>query len=318
MSLCRSATPWYDQGLMSIPLIAIIGRANVGKSTIFNRLTKQRSSIVNDVSGVTRDRIYGRAEWCGRPFMLIDTGGIDIGASSEIELKTKEQAQLAIDEADALIFVVDCQEGVTPHDSEVIAKIRKSKKPYFLAVNKVDHYSHEQRMYEFSEFGVDTIYPVSAEHGHGFDALMEGVFSRFPEIPVEEVVGEGIKVAIIGKPNAGKSSIVNCLLKSDRCIVSAVPGTTRDAVDSVLMFEDRKYVLVDTAGIRRKGRTPRLLDKYSVIMALKAMERCDVVVLVVDAETGISDQDATIAGYAFERGRACVIVVNKWDLMKQC
>lgn len=301
---------------MHIPLIAIIGRANVGKSTLFNKLTKQRSAIVNDMPGVTRDRIYGRAEWSGRVFMMIDTGGIDVGATGEIDLKVKEQARLAMEEADAIVFVVDSQEGVTPHDSEVIAKIRKSGKPYFLAVNKVDHYSHEQRMYEFSEFGVDTVYPVSAEHGHGLETMMEAVFSCFPETPVEEEVVDGIKVAIIGKPNAGKSSLVNTLLKSERCIVSEVPGTTRDAVDSTLMFEDRKYVLVDTAGIRRKGRTPSLLDKYSVIMALKAMERCDVVALVLDAGTGISDQDATIAGYAFERGRACVIVVNKWDLMK--
>lgn len=301
---------------MRFPLVAIIGRSNVGKSTLFNKLVKQRSSIVNDVAGVTRDRIYSQAEWFEKTFMLIDTGGINAVATGEMDLKMAEQTQLALEEADSIIFVVDSQEGVTVQDKEVIAKIRKAGKTFYVAVNKVDHFSHEQRIYEFSELGVEKVYPVSAEHGQGLSALMEDVVAPFQKMPSEEESISAVKVAIIGKPNAGKSSLVNYLLQSDRCIVSEIPGTTRDSVDSKLTVDDKEYVLIDTAGIRRKGRTPQLLDKYSVIMALKAMERCDVVALVIDAETGISDQDATIAGYAFERGRACIIVVNKWDLMK--
>lgn len=303
---------------MTVPLVAIIGRANVGKSTLFNKLVRKKKAIVNDTSGVTRDRMYDLAEWLGKSFLVIDTGGIDAESTGEMDLKIKEQARLAVDEADAIIFVVDGQDGVTYQDREVITQIRKSQKPFFLAVNKIDHFSHEQRMYEFSELGMDAIYPISAEHGQGLDGLMTDVVGSILD-KYDEAGGNtdiGIKIAIIGKPNAGKSSMVNNLLKSERCIVSAVPGTTRDSVDSELTYNDKKYVLIDTAGIRRKGRTPQLLDKYSVIMALKAMERSDVTALVLDAETGISDQDATIAGYAFERGRACVVVINKWDLIK--
>lgn len=303
---------------MTVPLVAIIGRANVGKSTLFNKLIKKKKAIVNDTPGVTRDRIYDLAEWFGKSFLVIDTGGIDAEATGEMDMKIKEQSRLAIDEADAIIFVVDSHDGVTHQDREVIAQIRKSRKPLYLAVNKIDHFSHEERMYEFSEFGLNVVYPVSAEHGQGLDGLMTDVVATFADNDDAALANEdsGIKIAIIGKPNAGKSSIVNNLLQSDRCIVSDVPGTTRDAVDSKLTYNDKKYVLIDTAGIRRKGRTPQLLDKYSVIMALKAMERCDIIALVLDAETGISDQDATIAGYAFERGRACVVVINKWDLIK--
>ncbi|MBI4383051.1 MAG: ribosome biogenesis GTPase Der [Nitrospinae bacterium] len=301
---------------MSIPLVAIIGRANVGKSTLFNKIARKRSAIVNDTPGVTRDRIYARAEWRGKAFMVIDTGGIDVDEDTEIELKVKEQARLAISEAEAIVFLADSRQGVTPQDKEVFDKIRKSRKPFFLAVNKVDHPGQDWRVHEFSELGAEKIYPISAEHGIGIEALVEDVADCLPEPAERDDAAVGIKIAVMGKPNAGKSSLVNSLLKTERCIVSDIPGTTRDAVDSALVFKGKSYVLVDTAGIRRKGKTRLLLDKYSVIMALKAMERCDIAVLLLDAEAGVTDQDATIAGYAFEKGRGCVIVLNKWDLVE--
>lgn len=302
---------------MPIPLVAIIGRANVGKSTLFNRLTERRTAIVHDTPGVTRDRIYGRAEWVGKPVRLVDTGGIMPREEGEIEMRVQDQGQFAQAEADVIIFVVDNQEGLTPLDREVIGQVRKSGKPLFLAVNKVDHLRHEPMHLEFAALGLDPVYPLSAEHGTGVYELIEGIAEVLPEQEEEEEQEEGIiRVAVIGKPNVGKSSLVNQWLKAERSIVSPIPGTTRDAVDSHLNFNGRPFLLVDTAGIRRKGKTRELLDKYSVIMSLKAMDRCDVAVLVVDATEGVTDQDAAIAGYALERGRAIVIVANKWDLMK--
>lgn len=301
---------------MSIPLVIIIGRANVGKSTLFNRLVRNRTAIVNDLPGVTRDRIYERAEWFGKTFLVVDTGGIDIPGDGEIQSQVLKQAEIAQDQADAVIFVADRQLGLLPQDIEVVDKLRKSGKPLFVAVNKVDHPSHEPDVLEFSQLGMDRLYPISAEHGEGISVLLEDILTLFPapeEPPDDE---ESIRVAIIGRPNVGKSSLVNRLTRSERCIVAKTPGTTRDAIDTQLESEGKKFTLVDTAGIRRKGKTRLLLDKYSVIMALKAMERCDIVVLALDGSGEISDQDATIAGYAYERGRACLIAVNKWDLNK--
>ncbi len=303
---------------MSIPQVAIIGRANVGKSTLFNKIIKKRAAIVNDTPGVTRDRMFSRAEWFGRPFMVIDTGGIDLDAKNEIELQVKEQADIAITEADFILFVGDGQQGLVPQDQEVIARVRASGKPLFVIVNKVDDPTHESFIHDFMRMGIENTFALSAEHSVGIETMLEQLVKEFPDAEEEhEAATEGIRIAVIGKPNAGKSSLINKLLNTDRCIVSEIPGTTRDAVDTSVMVDGKEFILMDTAGIRRKGKTTRLLEKYSVIMALKALERCDVAVLVLDGESGVSEQDATIAGYAFEMGRGCVLTVNKCDLLER-
>ena len=300
---------------MPVPTVAIIGRANVGKSTLFNKICKKRSSIVNNTPGVTRDRIYSRAEWFGKTFMVVDTGGIDLGGKDAIETQVREQADFALEEAEAIIFVADGRQGATPQDKDIVEKIRHSGKPLFLAVNKVDDPKLEEKMYEFYELGVATTIAISAEHGIGIESLLESLTENFPESEPAQNDSDAIKVAVIGRPNVGKSTLINKLLRSDRCIVSTTPGTTRDSVDIPLEVKGKKYDLIDTAGIRRKGKTRKLLDKFSVIMALKALERCDIAVLLVDGSAGVSDQDAVIAGYAYERGIGCIIAVNKWDLV---
>ena len=300
---------------MPIPQIAIIGRANVGKSTLFNKIIKKRAAIVNDMPGVTRDRMFSRAEWFGKPFMVIDTGGLDLSGDNDIELQVKEQAEIAIAEADTVLFVGDGQQGLTPQDREVINKVRSSGKPLYVLVNKVDDPKHEALIHDFYQMGVEATFAISAEHGSGIETMLERLVEDFPEAEEEAEEPGDIRIAVIGKPNAGKSLLINKLLKFDRCIVSEIPGTTRDAVDSSIVLDGTEFILVDTAGIRRKGKTTRLLEKTSVIMALKALERCDIAVLVLDGESGISEQDATIAGYAFERGRGCILAVNKCDLL---
>ncbi|MCF8720321.1 ribosome biogenesis GTPase Der [Nitrospina gracilis] len=304
-----------------LPHIAIVGRANVGKSTLFNRITRSRSAIVHDMPGVTRDRMYGQAEWDGKPFMVIDTGGIDLAGGNTIELQVREQGELAIRESDVIVFVVDGQQGILPQDREVIELLRRSGKPLILAVNKIDDPVHEVRISDFYELGVKFTIPISAEHNIGISGLMDIVAEELARVPVEpdiELPENGaIRVAIVGKPNAGKSSIINRLLNSDRCIVSEIPGTTRDTVDLPLEYEGHPFILMDTAGIRRKGKTTKVVEKFSVIMALKALERCDVAVLVIDGAEGVSEQDATIAGYAFERGRGLLLAINKWDLVQE-
>jgi len=302
---------------MSVPVVVIIGRANVGKSTLYNKLTQKRTSIVNDTPGVTRDRLFGRAEWAGRPVIVVDTGGVDIDNQNEIELQVREQVMIAQDEADFIVLVVDKQQGLTTQDRDIIEQVRRTGKSFYLAVNKVDEPEHEKDIGEFFQLGIKETYPISAEHGLGLLDLIDGLVSAFPEATPGEPEPDAIKVAIVGKPNAGKSSLVNKLLNSERCIVSPVPGTTRDAVDTSLQFQGRNLLFIDTAGIRRKGKTKQVLDKYSVIMALKALDRCDIAVLVLDGAEGVSDQDANIAGYAFDRGKGCIIVANKWDLIKE-
>ncbi len=301
---------------MAIPQVAIIGRANVGKSTLFNRITRTRSAIVNNTSGVTRDRMYSRVETFDKPFVLIDTGGIDVDSQDEIEVQIKEQALFALESSSIILFMVDGKEGLQPQDHEVIQLLRKSEKDFFLVVNKLDRNDFEDGFLEFTQLGVERTFAISAEHGNGVVSLMETVVDLLSEFTELDEAEESVRVAIIGKPNAGKSSLINKILNKKRCIVSPIPGTTRDAVDSPLISEGKHYILIDTAGIRKKGKTRQLLDKFSVIMALKAMERADVVVLLLDAKTGVTDQDATIAGYAYERGRACLIVANKWDLIE--
>ena len=302
--------------MAALPLVAIIGRANVGKSTLFNRLVQRRKAIVNNTPGVTRDRIYGQSDWLGHSFVVVDTGGVDVDGVNDIENQVVEQALLAQDEADILIFVADKNLGLTPEDRKVVDQLRKSGKPFFFIVNKVDEVRHEQELSDFSAMGMDAIYPVSAEHGYGVADMLDSLVAVLPEVKETPLPENTIRVAIVGRPNVGKSSLVNRLLDSTRCIVSDIPGTTRDAIDTILKEGDKNFLLVDTAGIKRKGRTQQVLDKFSVIMALKALDRCDIAVILVDVSEGITDQDATIAGYAFERGRGCLFVVNKWDLVK--
>ena len=302
---------------MSSPIIAIVGRANVGKSTLFNKLTQSRSAIVNDTPGVTRDRIYGSADMGNRSALIVDTGGVDVDQNNPIELQVVEQGRWARDEADCVIIVVDNQEGLTPYDREMVDEIRKSGKPYVLVVNKVDSPSHHHILPEFNKLGVQYLLPVSAEHGHGLYELIEKVSHLLPEYVEPEVDSNAIRVAVIGKPNVGKSSLINKLLNSERCIVSNIPGTTRDSIDTFLQANGQDFVLVDTAGIRRKGKTKQVLDKFSVIMALRALDRCDVAILLLDGVEMVTDQDATIAGYALDRGKGCVIIGNKWDLTRE-
>lgn len=303
---------------MSTPIVAIVGRANVGKSTLFNKLTQSRSAIVNDTPGVTRDRMYGAAELGVRPVMIVDTGGVDVDTKNKIELQVVEQAQWARQEADSIIIVVDNQTGLTSPDREMISQVRKSGKPFFLAVNKVDSPSHHFILPEFSELGLENVIPISAEHGNGLYELIEAVSLSLPDIEPDFGLDEGtIRIAVIGRPNVGKSSLINKLLNSERCIVSDIPGTTRDAIDTFLEWNGQQHILIDTAGIRRKGKTSKVLDKFSVIMALKALDRCDVAVLVLDSTQQVSDQDATVAGYALDRGKGCLILGNKWDLSRE-
>ncbi len=300
---------------LPLPVVAIIGRANVGKSTLFNRLTGQRQAIVNNRAGVTRDRIYGVVTEYGRPFILIDTGGIDLNTGGTIEDQVLLQGDVALAEADAVIFIADGRHGLAPQDEQVIQKLRRSGKPIFLGVNKMDSPKQEVLVGEFFKTGLDSVYSISAEHGLGISDLVEQVVASLPEHDgVEVETPEGIRLAIIGRPNVGKSSLVNKLLMQDRCIVSEIPGTTRDSIDTLLKVEEDSFILTDTAGIRRKGKTRHVLEKFSVIMALKVLERSDIAVLLIDAIEGVTDQDATIAGYAFDQGRGCIICVNKWDL----
>ena len=303
---------------MTTPIVAIVGRANVGKSTLFNKLTQSRSAIVNDTPGVTRDRMYGAVEFGNRPVLIVDTGGVDVDTTDKIELQVVEQAMWARDEADCVIVVVDNQAGLTGPDREMVSQVRKSGKPFFLAVNKVDSPSQHFVLPEFSTVGVDNIFPVSAEHGPGLYELIEAVSEALPDMEEESGYDEDtIRVAVIGRPNVGKSSLINKLLNSERCIVSDIPGTTRDAIDTSLEWNGRRFVLIDTAGIRRKGKTRQVLDKFSMVMALKALDRCDVAVLVLDAMEQVSDQDATVAGYALDRGKGCLVLGNKWDLSRE-
>lgn len=303
---------------MTTPIVAIVGRANVGKSTLFNKLTDSRSAIVNDTPGVTRDRMYGAAELGNRPVLIVDTGGVDVDTTNKIELQVVEQAMWAREEADCVIVVVDNQTGLTGQDREMISQVRKSGKPFFLAVNKVDSPSQHFVLPEISKLGLENTFAVSAEHGPGLYELIEAVSEALPDIEEESGFDEDdIRIAVIGKPNVGKSSLINKLLNSERCIVSDIPGTTRDAIDTTLEWNGRRFILVDTAGIRRKGKTRQILDKFSMVMALKALDRCDVAVLVLDAMEPVSDQDATIAGYALDRGKGCMVLGNKWDLARE-
>ena len=302
---------------MAKPLVAIVGRPNVGKSMLFNKLTGQRTSIVEDTPGVTRDRIYGDCEWCGRTFSLVDTGGIEPDTDSEMLKFMRRQAEIGIELADAVIMVVDVRSGVTAADQDVAAMLRKSKKPVCLAVNKCDSIGLvNPDVFEFYSLGIGDLFETSAVHGHGTGDLLDWVLAHIPE---EEEAGDEsdiIKVAIVGKPNVGKSSLLNQILGEERVIVSNVAGTTRDAIDSYYENETGRYCLIDTAGMRRKSKIDDQIEKYSNMRTISAIERADVCLILIDANDGVTEQDTKIAGLVHEAGKAAIIVVNKWDAVE--
>ncbi len=304
---------------MSKPCVAIVGRPNVGKSTLFNRLTGGRTAIVEDTPGITRDRIYKDAEWCGKVFTLIDTGGIEPKSDDVILSQMKRQADLAIEQADVIIFMVDVKTSMTASDAEVAAILQKSGKPVVLAVNKSDSPGNPpMEFYEFYNLGIGDPIAISSTHGMGLGELLDEVCSHFDDSDFEESTEEDvIRVAVTGKPNAGKSTLFNHLLGEERVIVSNIPGTTRDAIDSYLEKDGQKYIIVDTAGMRKRGKIDDNVERYSVVRSLNAIEKSDVSILLIDAAEGISEQDSKIAGYAHDNGRASIIAVNKWDLIEK-
>lgn len=318
---------------MNKPIVALVGRPNVGKSTLFNRLTGERKAIVDEIPGTTRDRLMSDAEWAGKPFFVIDTGGIDpsvggrtplsIGSANFIE-EIKEQAAIAIEDADTILFVVDAMAGVTPADQEVAEILRRKQKtingelfpPILLVVNKADSKSFREEAYQFYELGMGDPHPVSAVHGTGTGDLLDALVATFPQ-DLETEEDESVKIALVGKPNVGKSSLLNRLVGKDRMIVSAIPGTTRDAIDSHIEIDGLPITLIDTAGIRRRGKIEQGVEKYSVLRSMRAIERADVALLLIDAIEGITAQDAHIAGYILEARKSCVVVVNKWDAIEK-
>lgn len=297
------------------PLVAIVGRPNVGKSTLFNRLTGSRRAIVGDEPGITRDRIYGTAEWQGRVFSVVDTGGIVPDDEATIPSAIFQQARAAIDQAALLLFVVDVRQGPAPLDEELAMRLRETGKPVFVVANKAESTRLDADALEFTRWGFDEVIPISAEHGHGFGDMLEAIAARVDLVEQETAAGREINVAIVGRPNVGKSSLVNKLVGAERVIVSPIAGTTRDAVDTDLEWEGKEYRLIDTAGIRRKGKTELMAEKLSVVMARRHLERADVAILLIDAVEGPTNTDATIGGYAHEAGCSTIIAVNKWDLV---
>lgn len=297
-------------------VVAVVGRPNVGKSTIFNRLVGERISIVEDTPGVTRDRIYAEAEWLNTTFNIIDTGGIEQG-DEPLLVKMRGQAEVAIDEADVIVFMVNGRDGITGADEEVAKLLYKSNKPVVLAVNKIDNPEMREKIYEFYSLGFGEPYPISGTHGLGLGDMLDEVVNHFPERVEEDEDDDTIRFSLIGRPNVGKSSLVNTMLGEERVIVSDIEGTTRDAIDTSFTKDDRDYIIIDTAGMRKRGKVYETTEKYSVMRALKAIERSDVVLVVLDGESGIIEQDKRIAGYAHEAGKAVVIVVNKWDAVER-
>ena len=297
------------------PIIAIVGRPNVGKSTLFNRLVGTRQAIVDPTPGVTRDRLYADAEWRGQAFTLVDTGGFEPMLEEEIPRKVREQAEQAIDEADLIVFVVDGRAGLVATDIEVAAILRRSQKPLLLAVNKLDHRDHEPYTAEFYTLGIEPLLPISAEHGRGVGELLDAIVERLPGATAAEVPEQAIRVAVVGRPNVGKSTLINTLLGTPRLIVSPVPGTTRDAVDTLVTWGTQTFVLIDTAGMRRKARIEARLEWRSVAQSLQGIRRCQVALLMLDAQEGLTDQDARLAHYIYRMGRASLILVNKADLV---
>lgn len=300
------------------PVVAVVGRPNVGKSTFFNKVAGRRISIIEDTPGVTRDRIYVDADWCGREFTMIDTGGIEPKNNDVILSQMKSQAELAIDMADVIVFMVNVKEGMTAADKDVAAMLQKSGKPVILVANKVDNPGNPPlEMYEFYNLGIGDPWPVSSVHGLGVGDLLDEIVSYFPEDMEKEDESDIIHVAIVGKPNAGKSSLVNKILGENRVIVSDIAGTTRDAIDTLYERDGKRYMLIDTAGMRKRGKINEDIERYSVARALGAVDRADVCLMMVDASEGITEQDTKIAGYVHEAGKASIIVMNKWDLVEK-
>jgi len=299
------------------PIVAVVGRPNVGKSTFFNQIVGKRISIVDDQPGVTRDRIYADAEWLNRKFTLVDTGGLDPESDDELLVKMRRQVEIAIDTADVIIFLVDGQVGVTPADHQIANLLRKTRKPVVVAVNKIDNVEDEAMVADFFSLGLGEPMGISAVHKRGIGDLLDKVVKYLPDKGIDEEEDQMIKIAVVGRPNVGKSSLVNRILGEERVIVSDIPGTTRDAIDTPFEVDGKKYLIIDTAGIRRKSRINEALERYSVLRALAAIRRCDVVLVMLDATQPVGEQDAKIAGLAIEEGKATVIVVNKWDLIEK-
>ena len=304
---------------MSKPIVAIVGRPNVGKSTLFNIFANSRISIVEDTPGVTRDRLYAEGDWLDNQFMMVDTGGIEIMNSDAIAVSIRQQAEIAIKEADVILFVCDARSGIVQEDSDVAKILRKSGKPIVLAVNKADSPKQELNVYEFYNLGLGEPFPISAANHLGIGDLLDAVVAKFPKnkAGMFDNDEDQIKVALIGRPNVGKSSIFNSLVGQERSIVSDVAGTTRDAIDTPVVRNGQKYLFIDTAGMRRKGKIDEPIEKYSIIRSLRAVDRSDVVLMVIDAVDGVTEQDKKIAGYAHEAGKGIVIVVNKWDIYEK-
>lgn len=302
---------------MSKPVVAIVGRPNVGKSTLFNRLAGGLVAIVENRPGVTRDRLYRDSEWLGRRFTIIDTGGIEfVNENTPITSQMRRQAEIAIEEADVIVFVVDAQISPTPDDDMIAQTLRRSGKPIILAANKVENFTKSE-LYEFYNLGLGEPIPISAVHGMNVGDLLDEVISHFPDEIEEELDPDTIRIAVVGRPNVGKSSLVNTLLGEERVIVSNIPGTTRDAIDSAFEHDGKHYIIIDTAGMRRKGRIEELTEQYSVSRSLRAVDRSDVILMLLDAAEGVTEQDKKIAGYAHEAGKGIVLVVNKWDLIEK-
>lgn len=302
---------------MGKPVVAIVGRPNVGKSTLFNRLLGVRKAIVEDIPGVTRDRLYDICEWEGREFIIIDTGGIRFDEGDIFAREVKMQAELAIEEADVIIFVVDAKEGIVTEDEQVAAILRRAQKPVVLCANKVENFDKQLGYYEFYNFGLGDPIPVSAMHGMNTNDLLDAVVEKFGPVKQNEEHDNSVKIAIVGRPNVGKSSLVNAFLGEQRVIVSDIPGTTRDAIDTPFKFDGKDYVLIDTAGMRKRSKIKETTERYSVIRALRSIDRADVVLIMLDAVDGVTEQDTKIAGYVHEQSKANIIVVNKWDLVEK-
>ncbi len=298
------------------PIVAIVGRPNVGKSTLFNRITRTKDALVDDFPGVTRDRNFGDAVWDEIEFTLVDTGGFLYDEGDVFSEQIRSQVRQAIDDADVILLLLDGREGISPFDREVVELLRPVQKPVFYAANKIDGFEQETHLYEFYSLGLEKIFPVSAEHRYGVADFLDELVESFPEAEKEEEE-EMISLAVVGRPNVGKSSLINNILGENRLLVSNVPGTTRDAIDSVCEINGKPYLLVDTAGIRRKGKVSRKIEKISIIKALRSLDRCDVALIVIDAYEGITDQDVNVAGYAFDRGCGCIFLLNKWDIVEK-
>ncbi len=303
---------------MSKPVVAVVGRPNVGKSTFFNYLAGKRISIIEDTPGVTRDRIYAESEWRGKDFTLIDTGGIEVYSEEYIKQQMIRQAQIAIDTADVIVLMVDIRTGLTAADEDVAVMLRKSSKPVVVAVNKADSIGNTPpEAYEFYNLGMGEIYPISSIHGLGMGELLDAIYEHFPAEAAEGQEDDYIKVAVIGKPNVGKSSLINRILGENRVIVSDIPGTTRDAIDTFHEIDGKQYMFIDTAGIRRKSKIDEGIEKYSIIRSWTAVDRADVCIIMIDAKDGVTEQDTKIAGYAHEQGKASIIAINKWDSIEK-